>query len=313
MARIALLDPKNFAPEGSKFKEGYVRVDKSAYAVVQDRPYGAQAQKPPYTALVWDVTRLSEELEPMNDDDGNPLTEKLNFSLGQKSLAMIHPGNGTGPDDDEPEDLGEEVGVEGNTLLLKVDDFKLNSKSGLAKLSASLTKMGYTALHMSRMWAPDFKGVVFHMKPELSDEKILGDDGKEHPISYKIADKFFPAGKVATGAAAPLPKKGAQSEKKAASGSGGANGKAPADNDAEKLLDPIMLKLSEDLDKQAITRKALSAKVAGELQSAGIETKMHIPILTLVKDAGWLEKNGPRYDFSFNADAGTVTFGQAAA
>jgi hypothetical protein len=308
MARIALLDPKNFAPDtGSKFKEGFVRVDQSHYSVVQDKPFSGKPQQPPYTAMVWSVTRLGEDLEPLTDEEGNPLVEKLNFGLGGKCLPMIHPGNGTGPEDDEPDDLGEEVGVEGNTLALISEDFKLNSKSGLGKLSSSLMKIGYTPLHMTRMWAPDFAGVILHMRPELSEEKMMGSDGKEYQISYKVADKFFPAGKTATAA-----KKSAASEKKSAAGA--VNGKAFAGGDeAERLLDPILLKLSESLDGQAVTRKTLSAKVAGELQAGNVETKLHIPILALVKNNTWLEKNGAKYDFRFDAEAGTVTFGEAAA
>lgn len=309
MARLALLNPKNFAPDtgGSKFKEGYVRVDQSYYTVFQDPPYPPDPQKPPYTAFMMEVTRLTDELEPLMDEDDNPVTEKLHFGLGGKSLPLIHPANGTGPDDDDPEDLGVELGVQGNTLKLINEDYKLNAKSGLAYLTSSLTKIGYTQEHLDRVWAPDFKGVVFHMKTQLSEDKSVGRDGVERPIPYKVADKFF-AAKSAAAAGAGTSKKGPGKEKSGAAVNG--SGKSV---EAEKLLDPILMGLSEVLDGQTVTRKTLSTKVSSELQSKGVDTKSHIPILTLVKDNDWLAKNGGKYDFTLDVEAGTVTFGSPAA
>lgn len=308
MARVALMQPKNFAPDsgGSKFKEGFVRVDNSVYTIHQDPPFGSEKARDRYTALRFDVTRLTDDLEPMVEgEDDTPVVEKLYFSFGGKSLGQIHPANGSGPDDEEPEDCGDEMDVEGNTVTLIKDDFRLNPKSGLANLSKSLSGVGYTPEHMARMWAPDFKGVIFHMKSFLSEDKMKGSDGVERPIAYKVVDKFFPAkGGAAgkgSGKAAGTPKKDAGKEAGSTSGS--------KTNEAEKLLDPILMKLSDDFDGQSITRKALGAKVSAALQAADVPTKMHIPILTLVKDNDWLTKNGGKYDFVFDAEAGTIQFG----
>ncbi len=73
------------------------------------------------------------------------------------------------------------------------------------------------------------------------------------------------------------------------------------------------MNLSETLDGQALTRKALSTKVSTLLQAQNVDTKMHIPILQLVKDNEWLTKNGGKYDFTLDVEAGTVTFGSPAA
>jgi len=87
-------------------------------------------------------------------------------------------------------------------------------------------------------------------------------------------------------------------------------GGATAGAEVEAILKPILEKLSEDLDGQQLTRKALTTRVSGALQSGGVPPKMHVPVLTLVKDNTWLSKNAAKYDITFDAEANTVVFGQ---
>ncbi len=108
-------NPKNAAPDtggGGGFKEGLVQVDLSEYGVHQNKGAEGKEQPAPITALIWDVTRLDENMEPLhNPEGGEALTEKLVFSLGGKSITKVHPGKGSGPDDEEIEDQGAAVGT----------------------------------------------------------------------------------------------------------------------------------------------------------------------------------------------------------
>lgn len=305
MKAIGLLNPKSFVESTGGFQEGLVRVDQSVFKVHQGRVGEGQPARQPFTALVWTVNRLDEDdHEPLTDDDGNPKTEELVFGLGGKSLTGAHPGGADSPDDEEVEDLGVDVGTEGPTVFLASPTFKLNSKSGCAVLMDSLQKAGFKEEYLNRVWSPDYVGSVFHVKNFVSDQVMKGDDGKDRPITYKVVGKIIRAGyeqKKKAGA-------GQMSQPK---GKAAAGGKAEV-SEEEKALRKALDSLSEKLDGSQVTRKALSTKVLQELQAAKVSPTLHVKALSLVKDDGWLGKNGPQYDITFDAEEGTVVFGTLA-
>lgn len=305
-------NPKNYAPDtGGSFKEGLVRVDQSCFKVNQVKPPDPLPKnylpKPPFVALVWNITRLDEDQKPLETADGDPVTEVLSFGLGGKSIGSIHPGNASGPDDEEVEDLDVEPGTEGNTLFFTGGEMpQLHPKTGVAHLIASLRAKGFKEEYLERVWAPDYKGLVCFMKAWFSDDPkdaMVGADGKERPVPYKVVDKIL---------SAPYEKKG----KAAAAGAGSAGEKAASNgknSEAEATLKPILEAISTELAGETISKKALSIKVGAALQKAKVDAKAHVPILGLVKDDGWLKKNGSKYDMTFDADENQITFGGAEA
>ncbi len=292
---------------GSRFQEGVVRIDRAGYRVNADTPpEGSKRQaRASVVALMWYVTRLDEEThEPLlrEDDSGEAVTEELPFGLGGKSLNFCHPGKGDSPDDDDPEDLGTDGGAEGNTLWLPESGrLKIHEMSGYFRLCESLEKVGFKPEILDRMWAPDFVGGIYHMKTWLDEKnKIKGEDGIERPIPYKIVDKCIKHGYEGKG-------KGKAAGKGAADG----NSKA-AGSDPEKILAGMMEQLSEALDGQTVSRKALGTRLSTMFQEAKHPPKLMIDVLSPAKDWEWLKKNGTRFDFRVNEENGepvTVTFG----
>jgi hypothetical protein len=361
-----LLNPKNAVESmGGGFKEGLVEVLKSSFQVHQsplprlrdeDKMTEEQKeeaiaklkerQRAPITALVWLVQRLDEETqEPLTDDKDEPVTEELVFGLGGKSLGQVHPGLAAGPEDDEEEveDLGTEPNTEGPTIYFVNKDFRINSKSSVVYLMQSLGDgrkaekkgedefpgCGFKEEYIDRQWAPDYVGLVAHMKTFLSGSTMKGEDGKDRPIAYKIVDKILKApyegkGKqkagagVGTGAGSTgaggkkgLQKASAKTDSKSATPAS-AESNGSGSSDAEKVIAPILQGLSEDLDGQKLTRKALTTRVGTILTSTNVAPNLHVPVLSLLKDPKWMAANGARFDMEYNADDNTVVFGELA-
>lgn len=273
------MDPANAATStgGSRFKEGNVRVINSTFAV--NKSGGVDSKATPVTALVWTVERLDDDLAPLTDEDNNPLIEKLAFSLGGKSLPKVHPGKGDSPDDDAPEDLGDEVDTEGNTLVLVDETFRPHEKSGIMHLVKSLHKAGWKPEY-SRMWAPDYKGLVAFMQPFADKDVMIMSEysKKEEPVNYKVVTKIHTAPYEKKGSKA-VPDKGDKSDKPAAEGAKAAN---PADDLAQAILEKIITAK----DGNTLTKKALM--LAATQHTTKLEPKLQVPVMSLFKEDKWL-------------------------
>jgi hypothetical protein len=295
-----LLNPKNAVKStGGGFKEGNVRVDDSYFAVPKPQdPQPGMPDRLITTSLVWDVTRLDEELEPLtHPEDDTPVTERLLFSCGGKSLAQVHPGKAESPDDNEIEDAGAEPGESrGNTLFLVNTSWMPHEKSSVSQLYGSLKDAGYKEEYLDRIWAPDFKGLVCRMKTKVTDERIRPDD--KNTINYKVVDRIIRApyekpkskttGKAPVGAAANGQDKGAE---------------------AEGLLAMILVTLQEANPGVSMTRKALNTRINQQLQERKIDPRLFVPVMSFTKDDAWLRKHAADYGMTVDFDKGTVVFG----
>ena len=304
--RLGLLNPKNFVESGgSGFKEGIRKVVGAAFKVDHQEFEGA-APRAPVVALVLTCERLDDDLDPMVDEaTGETMVEPLKFPLGGKSLSKIHPAEATGPEDDEPEDLGVEVNTEGPTLFVVDQKWQLDPRSGCAHLMASLVgklKEGF----LDNVWAPNFVGLVAFFKT-VPDEavKIAGKDGVERPVNYKVVDKVITApydgkgkGKGKTAGAAKT--EAAATESKA--------GKAKKEASPEEtLLLDILKGIAGDMAGETLTIKALGTMVSSALSKGG-NTKQLVPVQTVLKSEGWLAKNGEKVGLTVDEDDKTVTF-----
>jgi hypothetical protein len=305
--RLGLLNPKNFVESGGGggFKEGIRKVTAAAFKV-DHQEFEGSAPRPPVVALVLTCERLDDDLDPMVDDaTGEAIIETLKFPLGGKSLSKIHPAEATGPEDDEPEDLGVEVNTEGPTLFVVDQKWQLDPRSGCAHLMASLStklKEGF----LDNVWAPNFVGLVAFFKT-VPDEavKIAGKDGVERPVNYKVVDKVITApydGKTSKKG------KGVDFAAKNAENKAAKAAKAPKEASPEEtLLIGILKQIAEDMAGETLTIKALGTMVSSALNKSG-NTKQLVPVQTVLKSEGWLAKNGEKAGLSVDEDDKTVTF-----
>ncbi len=318
-----LFNPKNAVESTGGFREGIIQVDSSVYKVHRNRTGEGQAELAPVMALCWNITRLDEEQEVMTNEDNEPLTEELIFSGGGKSLAQVHPGRADSPDDPEIEDAGVAVNTEGPTVYLVNQDWFPHKKSGMTQLMESLKEKGLKEEYLDRVWAPDYVGCVFEMKNKTSDDKMTrpGPDGKdrEYPINYKVVHRIIRGpgqsaasakgkkGKAGAGAGAGTGTGTGATASGEHSGTAASNGKVDL---AEAELAPILNSLSAERDGTSMSWKSLSATISRVLVSSTIDPKLHVPMLTLIKDFGWLVKNGPKYDMVYDAETNYIAFGE---
>jgi hypothetical protein len=123
-------------------------------------------------------------------------------------------------------------------------------------------------------------------------------------------------GNTAVGGKKGLQKASAKTDSKPAQAESKSESKAESSgagsSDAEKVIAPILQGLSEDLDGQKLTRKALTTRVGTILTSTNIAPNLHVPVLSLLKDPKWMAANGARFDMVYDADDNTVVFGELA-
>ena len=283
---LGLMNPDNASKGGGAFREGIVRIDSNCYMAVHQGKAGEAVDSPiPATKWMLRCTRLQENGEDvMVDEHDSPVTEELVFSFGGKCLPFIHPGKADSVDDEEVEDLGTHLGVEGNTVFLVAQDWKPNEKSGLMVFTRSLQALAVKNEFLNRCWCPDWNGCVLELKSQPSQ----GADGKT--FNYKVASRVL----VAPGGTA----------KKA--GKSASNGKS---SDVETILAPILHAMSQELDGTAITRKAFLNRVRGALDQGHVDSKLLVPVLSLCKDDKWLSEHGTTFDFALDAANNTITFG----
>lgn len=279
---IGLMNPDNASKGGSPFKEGVYRIESNCYTVHQGKPGEGESPVPATKWLIRGVRMHENGEDPMLDEHEEPAKEELYFSFGGKCLPFVHPGKADSAEDEEVEDLGTALGVEGNTIYLNAMDWTPNERSGLMTLTKSLQTLGIKSEYLNRCWAPDWNGCVF----ELKSQQSTGADGKS--FNYKIASRIL---------VGPGGSKGKSSK---------ANGKA---NEVEGVLAPILHTLSQELDGTQVSRKVFLNRVRGALDTAKTDSKLLVPVLSLCKDDKWLREHGQTFDFVLDTKDGTITFG----
>lgn len=202
------------AVESTGALAGKFEVLGAVYKVHKDKEYepkpGQTARdNPKVIALVMKVTPLGENDERLEDAD----TRDIILKLGGKSLATFHPGKGSGPDDADPDDLGEELNTEGNTLYIAGGEVAMNAKSGYTVFMKSLQHRGFDAAKIAQCWSPNFKGLKFELAT-VTPDKLEGYGQKKGDanadgmaITYKVVQDLVKSkgkGKKAEAEAGPV-------------------------------------------------------------------------------------------------------------
>lgn len=300
----------------------------SVYKVHKDKEYEprpgqtARAAGPPVCALVFRVTPISDDGDRLEDAD----TRDIVLRMGGKSLATFHPGKGSAADDMDPEDLGDEINTEGNTLYISGGSVEMNARSSYTVFMKSLQHRGFPKEKIAECWAPHFKGLKFELASVTPDKleaygQKKGDgkmaDGTE--FTYKVVqsiiaqpddkkgsskakakeEKPVPAAK----AEKPVPTK-EETDVTAAVASG------DAESEAKRVLAAVAVKLAgktKKLDQARTFYVTLYSdnKIKGD-------DKLKDAARKLVNDDSWLiETLEDSLDCVVNVDEKTVTFPSA--
>jgi len=286
---------------GFGVQEGYFEVTKSVCAVHQFPPNSKTGkQSDPFTAIRWSLTKLNEDWTVADESEQAVLPIRLS------TLDKMRPGNLNNPDDmdEEPEDLGNEVDTEGNSIYGE-DGAKVSGNWGA--MEESLRKCGFRANVIERSYLPDFVGMKFHLKTVDAGSYKDKNTGEEKKATNLVCDQIhtFPyesKGKAKAGA------KGKAAAKSAA---------APAEESNDDAKGALLEVLSDPDDgfKKVVKSGAEIKRSMFQVQLQLMLTRKKVDkgivpaIMTLVKSDDDLvalaEESGL---FAVDAEAGTITF-----
>lgn len=296
---------------GLGFQEGYVLIERSYSTVFQFPPNSkTNEQSDAFCALIWEGTKLDSEWNELpGDDNGFQIINRMG------GLDQVRPGKLVEKDFDnldvEPEDLGNEVGVVGNSFVLEADA-KFHQNWG--KVKDSLEKYGFKSEVLGRGIATDFVGMAAHFKT-VEGAKYIAKKGKSagqevtpthlecdriHTYPYDAKKKGAVAGKTSTAAA------GGKTNGAAAGGG----------DDAVEAAKTVFGKLSAEFKKEVVVGKDVDRAVfqkalTKELMRQKINPKVQKSVMDLVKDdeklvelaMALVDQAG-----AFSTDGATVTF-----
>jgi hypothetical protein len=187
------MNPDKAKQGGGGIEAGNYEVTKAVYQNIKTDHRDNQL----YLSLT--VATLDKDGERVRDAD----LQLLNLSAGGKSLESFHPGNASGPDDAEPEDMGDEPDAQGNTIFC-VGDEQFNKACSMIVFAESLAKQGYPKAMLERTWAPDFVGLKFTLDtldPKQCNEKfgtrlntrpsLDKKTGEPIVVTYKVATRWL--------------------------------------------------------------------------------------------------------------------------
>src|SRR5262245_17822408 len=178
--------------KGFGFQEGFVRIDRSVAVVYQYPPNReTKEQSEPFIAMSWEYTSLDSEWNVKGDEDEQQ-NEPIIIRMGD--LSTMRPGKLDPKDFDNmdvlAEDLGSDVGTEGNTFFWDADA-KFNRNWGA--LQASLEACAFKPEILKRGIATDFEGMVLHLKTEEGQKYIAKrgrNAGKEVTPTNLVCDRI---------------------------------------------------------------------------------------------------------------------------
>jgi hypothetical protein len=281
---------------GVGFQEGFVHIDESFSTNFQYPPNSQTGkQSDPFCALVWRGTRLDSEWNELPGDD-NQFEIVLRMGSGYdkaKGVTGVRPGKLAEKDFDnldvEPEDLGSDVGVMGNSFFMEEGQ---KFSVGWEKMKESLEQKAFKKEILGRGIATDFVGMIAHFKTVEGQKYIAskGDKkGQEVTPSNLVCDRIHTYPYDAK-------KKGGAS--KAATGTSKANGSAAASASASTGTAPssalsaakdVFSALSAEFKKampadKAVPRAEFQKQLTKELMRQKINPKVQVQIMDLVKD-----------------------------
>lgn len=250
-------------------------------------------------------------------DDGDKIEDaaelELVLALGGKSLGSFHPGTAENADDAEPEDLGDEVGTEGNSIY-SANGALPNAAASYSIFNRSLAHKGFDKKKIADCYAPHYVGLKFELAT-VTPDKLEAYGSKARPIdpkvpfSYKVVQSIIEhpkaAGSKKAGKAAPgTTKTAAKTEAPAETTGAGASG---GDDDAADVAFSTLQEVAKKLAGQ--TKKLNGVKTFWLANYKG-EPKLQKAARDLVNNPVWLAEKLEALDAAVSEDS--VTFAEAA-
>src|SRR5204863_2058046 len=151
MPKLSLSDLDAIKGGGFGAQEGVWKISKARTVGHQFPANKNGEQYPPSCMIRLELLKVDPEThEPIDDE---PVDEYL--TLGRKNdLSMLRPGNLNKPEEVEAEDLGAELGTEGNSVHIESMDTKAYDSCSWMKFARSLRLHGFKPEILSTAYLP---------------------------------------------------------------------------------------------------------------------------------------------------------------
>lgn len=291
-------------------QEGNVEIVEAKCKIHQFQPNKRGEQSSQFTAVALKFHKLDKEFERLSGDE-DEVTNWVYFSLGGKSLDRFHPGQATGPDDNDPDDLGDEIDTEGN-VIYPVEGAKLNTKCKWIMFTKILEQGidgkggGFRPSVLGDGFLPALigtKGHVLTIKLPKIDETgaeptcLVFDKIVQFPYEKKAksASKAPVAVPKKTAAAKPAPVEEEQEETAADTESAES---APGHDEALSAL----VEVAATYQGQTISKSKLFTAAITKLVGAKVNGTLQKAAQGLIKDGDWLFERAKEMEFVVDGD-----------
>lgn len=309
------------AMQGFGFKEGIVVVDKSRVMVFQ---YPAPKDKPkeqsdPFTAVVWDVTKLDKDLNviPLQENE-QPTRIVLRLCRVENGRPGLLKEKDFDNPDADPKDLGSEVDTEGNCLYL--EEGQRAEGSGWSKMEESLTtQCGFKEAVVARGIATDYEGMIVHLKTVEGDKYVpkRGAKAGQEVQGYNlIADKIIRApyeknSKVKVGGEGGETTKAKRGKSNGEADEGDSGKGGGGDEKLVTTAAKVLTKADSKFKKtfftgEPVDKKKFESAFIKELWKQVEDDKLQEEVMTFIKTGDGLK--AVAREFGFKAGEDSVTF-----
>lgn len=297
------------------FQEGWFEVAEASVQVFQFPPNkttGKQAD--PMLAQILMVFKTDSKGVRESDE---PL--ELNLKI-EGDLTKARPGQAKSREDNDPKDLGAEVGTTGNCIYIDSEDYKINAKNRIVMFNKSLEEQGFDPKILKHGFSPDYIGLIAHGKT-VKGEKFTTREGTEGEASWFVVDKILKhpaktAGKVtpitkpsATGKAKPTVPVPATPMPTAEPEPSEIAGASDAETSALVILASIAADKTDGLPVplQKLKTMAYSRLISNKQRDKNLDKEVQ----DLFKNSDWLENGAMENGWEFDLKEQTFTFGEA--
>lgn len=238
------------------------------------------------------------------DKDGDKTgadSVEIDLSCGRKALEHFHPGVAKDRDDMDPEDQGDEVDAEGNTLWSDGED-QLHKSTAIMVFNESLKKVGFPITYLDAGYLPDFVGLKFDiavmtaaevnklLNTRLNTKPMTGTDGVDRDVTYKVVKRWLNPTALGAGDKKTTAKSKTTAAKPAAGAASAAVntdkvGNATAEDSAKLVLATIA---GEKSGKTIKNNQALVGLVTQKAATQKMRSDLLKEVQALVKNEDWL-------------------------
>lgn len=301
MPKVSFASRDAYVPS-SQFTEGYAQIEEAVSTVFQYPPNRDTGETyPPFLACKLTLRLLDENGQPL---EGEPVVKLLRID---KDLSRMRPGHAKDRNDPEPEDLGDDLDTEGNSVF-STEGQKISASSQWGAFLKSLEDHGVKPELLAEGYFDDLKGLRFHAITEKQAKRSIG--GREIEPAYFKADRILfdkpgaakkPAGKATavTATAAPKAK---------------VNGPVAVPNpsaNAESAATAILAELSAELNGETRESSRVFAMAYARLvRNKERDKRLDKEVSDLLRNDDWLSAHAE--DLGYTLANGSFSFNVAA-